>query len=154
MASTLGVQSFTIESGLKKLGMKKKLGRYAPHHLKPVDRDRRVDACLTLLNLHKGNRWLKHLISGDEKWIHYNIFHRKAQWVGRGETPKEVPKDVHPEGYVINLVETELTSYFASCQPAFWRNGIYKLPERWQEVVDNEGGYGRSCSLLYIGRTC
>ncbi|PIO65499.1 hypothetical protein TELCIR_12828, partial [Teladorsagia circumcincta] len=43
MASTLGVQSSTIESGLKKLGMKKRLGRYAPHRLKPVDRDRRDD---------------------------------------------------------------------------------------------------------------
>ncbi|PIO61696.1 hypothetical protein TELCIR_16772, partial [Teladorsagia circumcincta] len=96
-ASTLGVHSSTIESGLKKLGMKKKLGRYVPHHLKPVDRDRRVDACLTLLNLHKGNIWLEHLITGDEKWIYYNNFHRKAQWIGPGETPKEVPKDVHPK---------------------------------------------------------
>ncbi|PIO63958.1 hypothetical protein TELCIR_14426 [Teladorsagia circumcincta] len=96
MASTLGVHSSTIESVLKKLGMKKKLGRYVPHHLKPVDRYRRVHAYLTLLNLHKGNRWLEHLITGDEKWIYYNNFHRKAQWVGPGETPKEVPKDVHP----------------------------------------------------------
>ncbi|PIO70603.1 hypothetical protein TELCIR_07535 [Teladorsagia circumcincta] len=36
-------------------------------------------------------------------------------------------------------VETELTSYFASRQPAFRRDG--KPLERWQEVVDNDGGY-------------
>ncbi|PIO62743.1 hypothetical protein TELCIR_15684 [Teladorsagia circumcincta] len=43
MVSTLGVHSFTIESGLMKLGMKKKLRRFVPHHLEPVDRDRHVE---------------------------------------------------------------------------------------------------------------
>ncbi|PIO75635.1 transposase, partial [Teladorsagia circumcincta] len=177
LASTLGVHSSTIASGLKKLGMKKKLGRYEPHYLEPVDRDRRVDACLILLNLHKGNRWLEHLFTGDEKWIYYNNLHRKAQWVSLGETPKKVPKDVHPKKVMLSIwwdvrgpvlwqlldegatatailytqqlrdlkrivdqrgkslrtraqAETELTSYFASRQPAFWWDGIYKLPER------------------------
>ncbi|PIO58215.1 hypothetical protein TELCIR_20354 [Teladorsagia circumcincta] len=81
MASTFGVHSSTVDFGLKKMGMKKKLGRYVPHHLKPADRDGRVDACLTLLNLHEGNRWLEHLITGDEKWFHYNNFHRIGKWV-------------------------------------------------------------------------
>ncbi|PIO77831.1 hypothetical protein TELCIR_00010 [Teladorsagia circumcincta] len=80
------------------------------------------------------------LITGDGKWIYYNNFHRKAQWVGPGETPKEDPKDVHPNKNS-SSGRDELTLYFASRQHAFWRDGIYKLPDRWKEVVDNDGGY-------------
>ncbi|PIO64983.1 hypothetical protein TELCIR_13366, partial [Teladorsagia circumcincta] len=94
MESTLCVHSFTIESELKKSVMKKKHGQYVPHHLEPVDR---VDACLTLLNLHRENRWLEHLIISDKERIYYNNFHRRAQWVDPGETLKEVLKDVHPK---------------------------------------------------------
>ncbi|KAK6047080.1 hypothetical protein COOONC_15418 [Cooperia oncophora] len=61
MASTLDTHHSLVEAGLQKLGITTKLGRFVPHRLKPADLDRRVDACLTLLTMHKGYKWLDHL---------------------------------------------------------------------------------------------
>ncbi|PIO72687.1 hypothetical protein TELCIR_05378, partial [Teladorsagia circumcincta] len=58
--------------------MEKKLGRHGPHNLEPFDRDRRVGACLTAYFAQSKDmaatphQW-------DEKWIHYNNFHREAK---------------------------------------------------------------------------
>ncbi|CAO4386748.1 unnamed protein product [Caenorhabditis nigoni] len=38
-------------------------------------------------------------------------------------------------------VEAALKQYFASRPAGFYRNGIYKLRERWRHVVDNDGQY-------------
>lgn len=41
----------------------------------------------------------------------------------------------------VKEVENELTAYFASRTAEFWKDGIHRLPERWQYVVDYDGGY-------------
>uniref|UniRef100_A0A1I7TGJ6 Mariner Mos1 transposase n=1 Tax=Caenorhabditis tropicalis TaxID=1561998 RepID=A0A1I7TGJ6_9PELO len=38
-------------------------------------------------------------------------------------------------------IEKELISFFASKDATFWRNGINKLPERWQKTIDADGHY-------------
>ena len=38
-------------------------------------------------------------------------------------------------------LENWLTTYFDSRSDDFWQNGINKLVERWEEVVNNDGDY-------------
>ena len=38
-------------------------------------------------------------------------------------------------------LENWLTTYFESKSDDFWQNGINKLVERWEEVVNNDGDY-------------
>ena len=40
-----------------------------------------------------------------------------------------------------NHLEQDLTNFFESQSEEFYRNGIYMLPKRWQQVVDNDGQY-------------
>ncbi|CAK9826575.1 Mariner Mos1 transposase [Anthophora retusa] len=38
-------------------------------------------------------------------------------------------------------IRQELVQFFASRDKTFFKNGIYKLPSRWQEVINNDGNY-------------
>ncbi|KHJ98957.1 hypothetical protein OESDEN_01058 [Oesophagostomum dentatum] len=63
LAVTLGTTHTDVETGLKSRGLVKKL---ASHCLRQLDCDRCIDACTTLLTLHKNTNWLNHLITGEE----------------------------------------------------------------------------------------
>ena len=38
-------------------------------------------------------------------------------------------------------LEAALKQYFAARPAGFYRQGIHKLPQRWQYIVDNDGAY-------------
>lgn len=38
-----------------------------------------------------------------------------------------------------NEVKNDLEEYFLSKPREFWTNGIMRLPERWQKVVEEKG---------------
>ena len=38
-------------------------------------------------------------------------------------------------------LEQDMIQFFSSQSEEFYRNGIHILPERWQQVVDNDGQY-------------
>ena len=38
-------------------------------------------------------------------------------------------------------VERALVQFFASKDETFFKNGIYKLPPRWQQIINNNGNY-------------
>ena len=38
-------------------------------------------------------------------------------------------------------IKQALVNFFASKDETFFKNGIYKLPARWQEVINNNGNY-------------
>ncbi|KHJ77681.1 transposase [Oesophagostomum dentatum] len=98
LAVTLGTTHTSLETGLKSLGLVKKLGRFVPHRLGQLDCDRHVDACTSLFTLYKNTNWLSHLITRGEKRIFFSKLHRKAQRIGIGEQAQDVPKqDLHPK---------------------------------------------------------
>ena len=41
----------------------------------------------------------------------------------------------------VNEVKNGLEEYFKSKSREFWKNGIMRLPERWQKVVEEKGSY-------------
>ena len=85
-----------------------------------------MDACTTLLSLRSGNKWLDHLVTGDEKWVYYSNNHRKAQWVDAGEQADDIPKrELHMKKIMLSV---------------WWSvaGSIYKelLPERTTVIVN------------------
>ena len=75
LARSLGVTQQAISKCLKAMGMIQKQGNWVPYELKPRDVERRLFACEQLLERRKG--FLHRIVTGDEKWVHYDNPKRK-----------------------------------------------------------------------------
>ena len=67
----LGVTQQTISYRLKSLGMIQKQGNWVSHELKPRNVER-FFTCEMLLTRYKRKGFLHRIVTGDEKWIHYD----------------------------------------------------------------------------------
>ena len=84
LALSLGVTQATISRRLKAAGYIQKQGNWVPHELKPRDVERRFCMSEMLLQRHKKKSFLHRIVTGDEKWIHYDNPKRKKSYVKRG----------------------------------------------------------------------
>ena len=80
LASVLGVTRQAISKRLHALGMIQKQGTWVPYELKPRDVERRFFVCEQLLQRQKRKGFLHCIVTGDEKWIHYNNPKRRKSW--------------------------------------------------------------------------
>ena len=92
LAKSLGVTQQAISKRLKTLGYIQKQGHWVPYELKPRDVERRFSVCEFLLARHKKKSFLHRIITGDEKWIHYDNPKRKKAYVKRGQPGPSTPK--------------------------------------------------------------
>jgi len=100
LAESLDVGVSTISERLNAMGMIQKQGNWVPHELKPRDVERRFFTCEQLLQRHKRKGFLHRIVTGDEKWIHYDNPKLKKYRAKRGEsvpsTSKSTSKrDIH-----------------------------------------------------------
>ncbi|KAG5318880.1 MOS1T transposase, partial [Pseudoatta argentina] len=72
LGKVLQVDESTVSKRLKGLGMIQKQGHWVPYELKPRDVERRFDTCELLLQRQKRKGFLHRIVTGDEKWIHYD----------------------------------------------------------------------------------
>ena len=72
LALTLGVTQQAISHCLKLLGMIQKQGNWVPYELKPRNVERRFCTCEVLFARYKRKGFLHCIVTGDEKWIHYD----------------------------------------------------------------------------------
>lgn len=80
LETSLGVAQQTISDRLKAMGMIRKVGHWVPYELKPRDVERRFFTCEQLLQRHKRKSFLHRIVSGDEKWVHYDNPKRRATY--------------------------------------------------------------------------
>lgn len=92
LAKSLGVTQKAISLRLKAMGFIQKQGNWVPHELKPRDVERRKCMSEMLLERHKKKSFLHRIVTGDEKWIHYDNPKRKKSYVKRGERAKSTAK--------------------------------------------------------------
>lgn len=92
LAESLGVDQATISRRLKALGFIQKVGNWVPYELKPRDVERRL--CMSEMHLerHKKKSFLHRIVTGDEKWIHYDNPKRKKSYGPPGHKPKSTAK--------------------------------------------------------------
>lgn len=80
LAKILGVTQQAISNRLKAMGMIRKVGHWVPYELKPRDVERRFFTSKQLLERHKRKGFLHRIVTGDEKWVHYNNPKRRATY--------------------------------------------------------------------------
>jgi len=91
LAESLGVDFSTISKRLKTMGMIQK-GNWVPYELKPRDVERRFFICEQLLERQKRKGFLHRIVTGDEKWIHYDNPKRRKSWVKPGQPSTSTAK--------------------------------------------------------------
>ena len=92
LAESLGVSQAAISKRLKAAGYIQKQGNWVPHELKPREVKRRFCMSEMLLERHKKESFLHRIVTGDEKWIHYDNPKRKNWNVKPGQPAKSTAK--------------------------------------------------------------
>ena len=92
LAESLGVTQAAISKRLKAAGSIQKQGNWIPHELKPRDVERRFCLSDMLLVRYKKKSFLHRILTGDEKWIHYDNPKRKKSYVKPGQPAKSTAK--------------------------------------------------------------
>jgi hypothetical protein len=67
---------------LNDMGKVYKYGSWVPHVLSQKQQNSRVEACMQLLTYYRTKKWIKNIITGDEKWVLYVNHRHKKQWLG------------------------------------------------------------------------
>ena len=81
LARSLGVTQQAILKRLKTMGMIQKQGNWVPYELKPRDvESRRLFVCEQLLERQRRKGFLHRIVTGDEKWVHYDHPKRRKSW--------------------------------------------------------------------------
>ena len=80
-AESLGVTQAAISKRLKAAGYIQNQENWIPHELKPRDIERRFCMSEMLLERNKKKSFLHLIVTGDEKWIHYDNPKRKKSYV-------------------------------------------------------------------------
>ena len=89
LAESLRVTPQAISKRLKAMGMIQKQGNWVPYKLNPRDVERLFFACEQLLQRQNRKGFLHRIVTGDEKWIHYDN-----------------PKHDNPRSHVARAVKT------------------------------------------------
>ncbi|KAG5308596.1 MOS1T transposase, partial [Pseudoatta argentina] len=156
LGEILQVDESTVSKRLKGLGMIQKQGHWVPYELKPRT---------TASTAEKKRFFASHrIVTGDEKWIHYDNPKRRKSWGKPGRelkwealphppySPDIAPSDFHLfRSMAHGLADRRFHSYeeaqkwidswIASKDMSFFRRGIHVLPERWEKVVSSDGQY-------------
>jgi [histone H3]-lysine36 N-dimethyltransferase SETMAR len=96
IAERLNLSNSTVHDHFKRLGLISKLDIWVPYVLTERNVCRRVDVCDFLLKHQENGIFLKHIITGDEKWVVYNNIKSKRSWSKKDEPVQSTLKaDIH-----------------------------------------------------------
>lgn len=119
LADSLEVDLSTVGKRLKSMGMVQKQGNWVPYELKPRDVERRFFACEQLLQRQKRKGFLHRIVTGDEKWIHYDNPKRKKSWGKPGHASTSTAKpNIHSAKLMLCIWWDQLgVIYYELLQP-------------------------------------
>lgn len=104
MADVLSCSHTTVKNRLHTLGKVRKQSVWVPHDLNESNRQRRVEACTSLLSLHLTTSWLDSVVTGDEKWVLYANIVRRHAWVNKREpAPTQAKAELHRRKVMLSI---------------------------------------------------
>lgn len=132
LAETFGVTHQAISNRLKNMNMVQKQGNWVPYELKPRDVERRFFTCELLLQKQNRKSFLHRIVTGDEKWIHYDNPKRKKSWGKPGHASTSMAKpNIHGKKLMLCIWwDQHGVIYFELLQPNETING-----ERYQQQL-------------------
>lgn len=86
LAGSLGVTQQAISVRLENMGMVQKQGNWVPYELKPRDVEKRFFISGLLLERQQRKGFLHRVVTGDEKWIHYDNPKKRKYYARPGES--------------------------------------------------------------------
>ena len=92
LSDELGVSHMTAARHLHRIGKVHRSCRVVPHDLSAAQAQRRVEACIQLRTNPKDERFLKRIVTGDEKWVYYRNPDMRKQWLDPGQPANPVVK--------------------------------------------------------------
>ncbi|UYV71384.1 SETMAR [Cordylochernes scorpioides] len=118
-AETLGVTQQAISNRLKVMGMVQKQGNWVPYELKPGNIERRICTCELLLKRQNRKGFLHRIVTGDERWIHYDNPKRRKSWVKPGHASTSTAKpNIHGKKLMLCIWWDQLgVIYYELLQP-------------------------------------
>ncbi len=119
LAESLGVTRQAISKRLHQLGMIQKQGHWVPHKLTERDVERRFFISEQLLQRQKRKGFLHRIVTGDEKWIHYDNPKRKKSWGPPGHASTSTAKqNIHASKLMLCIWWDQLgVVYYELLQP-------------------------------------
>ncbi|UYV70421.1 SETMAR [Cordylochernes scorpioides] len=119
LAETLGVTQQAISNRLKVMGMVQKQGNWVPYELKPGNIERRICTCELLLKRQNRKGFLHRIVTGDEKWIHYDNPKRRKSSVKPGHASTSTAKpNIHGKKLMLCIWSDQLgVIYYELLQP-------------------------------------
>lgn len=141
LALTLQVTQQAISHRLKSLGMIQKQGNWVPYELKPRDVERRLCMSEMLLARNKKKSFLHRIVTGDEKWIHYDNPKKRKSWVKPGEPSISTAKpNIHGKKLMLciwwdqlGVVYYELLKPSETITGALYRTQLMRLSRALKE---------------------
>lgn len=141
LALTLQVTQQAISHRLKSLGMIQKQGNWVPYELKPRDVERRLCISEMLLARNKKKSFLHRIVTGDEKWIHYDNPKKRKSWVKPGEPSTSTAKpNIHGKKLMLciwwdqlGVVYYELLKPSETITGALYRTQLMRLSRALKE---------------------
>jgi len=104
LSESLNVDESTISKRLKAIGFIHKQDYWVPYVLKDRDVERRLTMCELLLQRQNRKSFLHRIVTGDEKWIHYDNPKRKKSWVRPGQpSTSTVKRDIHGKKVMLSI---------------------------------------------------
>jgi len=104
IVARLKIGKSTVSEHLSKLQMIKKLDVWVPHDLTEKNRIDRISISDLLYKRNEYNRFLKRIVTSDEKWIICNNVERK-RWCKRGEPALTTSKPgLHPKKVMLCIL--------------------------------------------------
>ena len=92
IAADLDLPRETVRRHMHLIGYKRKRSIQIPHELTIEQCNKRLKICKQLANGPFDNRFIKKLITCDEKWIYYNNPDTKYIWLDKNSPADQVPK--------------------------------------------------------------
>ncbi|UYV67844.1 hypothetical protein LAZ67_5002206 [Cordylochernes scorpioides] len=103
----------------KVMGMVQKQGNWVPYELKPGNIERRICTCELLLKRQNRKGILHRIVTGDEKWIHYDNPKSRKSWVKHGHASTSTAKpNIHGKKLMLCIWWDQLgLIYYELLQP-------------------------------------
>jgi len=92
LSAKLGVAQRTVVRHLKAIGKVNKRCREVPHDLTENQANRRVETYRTLLENPRDDRFIRQIVTSDEKWFYFSNPDKRNQWLDIDQVAQSVQK--------------------------------------------------------------